>query len=113
VDDVLAVAEQLHLDVPPALDVPLQVHPGIPNAASASALATATACSSSPGHARPQPAPPAAAGGLDENRVPDPSATTAAETAPAAAPPAVAFRAVPGAGAPGTSGKFGLLPRWG
>ena len=26
---MLAVPEQLHLDVPPVLDVPLQVHPGV------------------------------------------------------------------------------------
>src|SRR6202035_5731884 len=72
--DVLAVAEQLHLDVPPALDVPLQVHPGIPERR----LRLRTGDRDRVLELRrvahdPQPAPPAAPGGLDENRVPDPS----------------------------------------
>ena len=70
---MLAVPEQLHLDVPPALDVPLQVHPRV---AERGARLRARQRDGLRERRRvadhPQPAPAAAPGRLDEHRVPDP-----------------------------------------
>ena len=91
VDDVLAVAEELHLDVPPALDVPLQVHPGIAERGARLRAGDRDGVLKLRGIAHdPQPAPAAAPGRLDEHRVPDP----ARDLRPLS--PAPASRDVPG-----------------
>ena len=73
VDDVLAVPEELHFDVPSPLDVPLQVHAGIAErglrlrAGDRDRLRELRRVRHDP-----QPPPAAAAGGLDQHGVPDP-----------------------------------------
>ena len=74
VDDPLPVAEQLHLDVPPALDVPLQVHPRVAERRlRLRARHRHRVLQLSRVAHHPQPAPPAAPRRLDQHRKPDPA----------------------------------------
>jgi hypothetical protein len=74
VNDVLAVPEQLHLDVPPPFDVALQVHAGVAERG----RRLRAGHRDRPREFRrvthhPQPAPAAAPGRLDEHGIPDPA----------------------------------------